>query len=305
MLTVVFSTLNGARTLPRMLTSLERVKAPPGDWALVAVDNGSTDDTYAILESFRQRLPLEIVREPRPGKNRALNVARPSWRGDLIVFTDDDIEGDPGWLVALRAAADAQRDYSIFGGMIRPIWPRAPDRWILEWVDLAVCYTVTDTGQPEGPVAANLVWGPNMAIRADALGAEIWFDEEVGPRGRDYAMGSETDLSLRLAAGGHRAWFCRQAIVGHLIRPEQMTRAWVLGRATRFGRGMYRRNLHSLAAPPPLLLGVPRYLVRMILEGWLRYLRAVPYPRARFAARWHLNYLLGCVQEARRHFRTS
>ena len=98
------------------------------------------------------------MREPRAGKNRALNTARPSWRGDLVVFTDDDIEADPEWLAALRAAADTHHAYSIFGGTVRPIWPRPPDRWIVEWVDLAVCYTVTDPAQPEGPVMPNLVW---------------------------------------------------------------------------------------------------------------------------------------------------
>ena len=268
MLTVAFATRNGARTLPRMLASLERLKAPRGDWGLVAVDNGSTDGTPAILEMFRSRLPLEIVREPRAGKNRALNAARPSWRGDLVVFTDDDIEADPEWLAALRAAADTHRAYSIFGGVVRPIWPRPPDPWIVEWVDLAVCYTVTDPAQAEGPVAANLVWGPNMAIRAEAFEPGIRFDEDVGPRGRDYAMGSETDLSLRLAAAGHQAWFCRQAIVGHLIRPEQMTRGLGAGACRPGSAGAC---LDAICVPwrrrRRCVLGVPRYLIRMLLAG--------------------------------------
>ena len=52
-----------------------------------------------------------------------------------------------------------------------------------------------------------------------------------------------------------------------------------------------------------LVLGVPRYLIRMLLAGGVRYLRVMPFPRQRFAARWELNYLLGSAREARRHFR--
>ena len=68
MLTVVFATSNGARTLPRMLASLERLKAPRGDWGLVAVDNGSTDATPAILEMFRTGSPSRSCASPGPGR---------------------------------------------------------------------------------------------------------------------------------------------------------------------------------------------------------------------------------------------
>jgi L-malate glycosyltransferase len=303
MLTVLLATRNGARTLAGLLGSLERLHAPPGGWKLVVADNGSTDETPVILDRFRPRLPLTVIREPRRGKNVALNAALAHLDGALAVFTDDDVLVDPGWLEALHRAADSRPDYSIFGGAIRPIWSRPPDPWILEWVDLAVTYTVTDPALPAGPIAPNLVWGPNMAIRASIFSAGFRFDEGVGPSGRDYAMGSETDLTLRLAAAGHRSWFCPEAVVGHLIRAEQMSRRWVLSRAERFGRGMYRRELIRMTSPPPLVFGVPRYLWRMLTARLGTYVLALPASaRARFEAGWELRYLLGCIREGRRHF---
>jgi len=309
MLTVLIATYNGATQLRQTLPSLERMTVPAGGWKLVVAENGSTDDTSAVLDAFRSRLPVTVVTEPRQGKNTALNAALGQVEGDLAVFTDDDIIADPGWLVALRRAADGHRDYAIFSGAIHPIWPWTPHPWILEWVDLEVCYTVTDPARGEGPVAPNLVWGPNMAIRADLFAAGVRFDEGVGPSGRDAPsgrdspMGSETELTLRLAAAGHRAWFCPDARVGHIIRGEQMSRQWILARATRFGRGMYRRQLTAMSSPPPLVFGIPRYLLRMLLTKVQRYVLALPMSaRARFHARWDLQYLIGCMREARRHF---
>src|SRR4051812_9217289 len=73
MITVLFSTFNGADTLPVMMESLTRLNPPPGGWKLVAVDNGSTDGSGDLLLSFSGRLPLTVLSEPAKGKNRALN----------------------------------------------------------------------------------------------------------------------------------------------------------------------------------------------------------------------------------------
>src|SRR5690606_12581375 len=75
MLTVLLSSHNGGDDLKRMLDGLMGCRAPRGGWRLVAVDNASTDGTGEILRSYADRLPLTILYEPQPGKNRALNRA--------------------------------------------------------------------------------------------------------------------------------------------------------------------------------------------------------------------------------------
>src|SRR5215471_5623735 len=102
MLTVLIATRNGAHTLPRCLAALGQLIAPVGGWKLIVVDNGSTDATREIVESFADRLPLTYLLEPRPGKNAALNAGLDHVEGDLVVFTDDDVLARPDWLVELR-----------------------------------------------------------------------------------------------------------------------------------------------------------------------------------------------------------
>jgi glycosyltransferase involved in cell wall biosynthesis len=104
----------------------------PGGWKLVIVDNNSEDGTSSVLAEFADRLPLLTLRERRAGKSRALNRAIPALEGDLVVATDDDVLPDPGWLAALRHAADTHPEATMFGGPVLPHWSRPPPSWLLK-----------------------------------------------------------------------------------------------------------------------------------------------------------------------------
>jgi hypothetical protein len=78
-----------------------------------------------------------------------------------------------------------------------------------------------------------------MAVRAEVLQSGFRFDESLGPRGSRYSQGDETDFLIRVASSGHRAWFCREAVVRHIIRPIQLTDRWVLEKAVHFARSEY------------------------------------------------------------------
>ncbi|WP_114395424.1 glycosyltransferase family 2 protein [Oleisolibacter albus] len=300
MLTVIFSSHNGARTLPRVLEAYTRLIAPRGGWRLIAVDNGSSDDTPAILSSFVGRLPLTLLREAGKGKNRALNRALPQAEGDLFVFTDDDAVPEPDWLLRLRAAADAHREHDIFGGAIRPFWPHDPPDWMARFkLPLNVLYAVTQ--EQEGPCAASLVWGPNMAIRAAVFRQGHRFDDTVGPDGTPaYAMGSETEFNTRLERAGHRAWFVADALVHHMIRPEQMDEGWILGRAYRHGRGI-RRFDPDRGGGGPMIGALPLAVAARLAfyRAAAPLVRPLPPSRKRFWMLWREQWYRGLADSYR------
>jgi len=298
MLTVLMATRNGARILASVLESFSQLDSPASGWKLIVADNGSTDQTRQIIESFRSRLPLLYCPEPRQGKNFALNTGLDLAEGDLIVFTDDDVFPRRDWLVRLREAADAQPAYAIFGGAVVPRWETAPPAWI-RWVEAGPVYTLTDPALPEGPVVPDLIFGPNMAIRAAVFEKGVRFDTSIGPSGAQYAMGSETEFTLRLASMGYKSWHVRGAVVEHFIRASQLKRSWVLRRAIRYGRGQYR--LHESKRNTRLLLGVPRYILHQIgtqgIELAKAYLRL--NPEQIFRTWWKFNFTRGKLMEAR------
>jgi len=299
-LSVLFSTFNGAATLPPMLDALEALEPPPGGWKLIAVDNGSTDASAALLRERLARLPLTVVTEPRRGKNVGLNAGLGAVEGDLVVLTDDDVIAPRDWLVAFRRLADAQPDFDIFGGAIRPRWPAPPPDWILRCAPKGhFAWTEFETG----PIEPRAIWGPNMAIRRAALGDHRFY-EGIGPNGAaGYATGSEIELVLRLAAAGSRCWHAEDIVVEHVIEPRQLTAEWLLQRSYNQARGEARLGvLHGGGRPvDPPLRRIGRYarafaaLARCSLSGG---------PGERFAAARQFAVLRGDRDERRAQARS-
>jgi glycosyltransferase involved in cell wall biosynthesis len=300
MLTVLIATRNRAKVLTDVLESYCRLEQPSGGWKLIVADNGSTDNTHAVVASFHGRLPIDSIVESKLGKNHALNTALKLAEGDLVVFADDDAFPHPDWLIRLREAADAHPEYAMFGGAVVPRWEVAPPGWI-EWLNQGPVFTLTDSAQADGPIAPNLVFGPNMAIRASIFQAGVQFDPSIGPRGSSYPMGSETELLLRLGREGYGAWYVSGAVVEHLIRQEQLNKSWVMQRAIRYGRGHYRLFGADGTFAGRLWMGVPRHLFRDIPKAGVFAIWAWICRRREtlFRSRWDFNFLRGQAIEAR------
>lgn len=279
-----------------MLAALRSTLPPTSGWEIIAVDNGCTDRSAEILQSAAALLPLRYLSHPARGKNRALNAAVELAKGDLLVFTDDDVLPDANWLRQLEHAASAMPEYDILGGSIRPHWPKPPAPWILEEVPLGMTYALTDPQLPRGDIYPGLIWGPNMLVRRIVFDAGLRFNESVGPAAGQYTMGSETEFNLRAHAAGHRCGFEPNAVVSHMIRANQMERSWVLARAYRYGRNVWNEELSSSpSSTVPKLLGVPRWRFRKYLDhSWsslAHHLRG--QPEAAFRHDWELNFLRG------------
>ncbi|MBV9654969.1 MAG: glycosyltransferase family 2 protein [Acetobacteraceae bacterium] len=236
MITVLFATRDRSESVDRMLQSLLALTPPDGGWKLVVVDNGSRDDTLAVLERYAGTLPLTVLSEPAAGKNRALNRAIAHLEGDLTVLTDDDIIPEPDWLVQLQRAAASHPAASVFAGTVMPLWPgRLPAYLSERAVNYSILYAQNE--QPTGACKPATVFGPNMAVRTAVFRNGFSFSEDVGPNNaqRAYVMGGETDFAAKLHDAGHQAWFVAESRVGHMVRPDQLTESWILRRYYLYG----------------------------------------------------------------------
>tara|TARA_R110001599_G_scaffold353742_1_gene596027 strand:- start:10737 stop:11672 length:936 start_codon:yes stop_codon:yes gene_type:complete len=300
MLTVLIATYNGSATLERSLENFTQVSNPKGGYKLVVVDNASTDNTPDILRSYETRLPLAWLRIERQGKNVALNAGLVHAEGDLIVFTDDDTLVQKDWLVKLRGIADQHPEVAMWGGVIKPVWPRPPEPWILDHVPLGAVYALTDTAQVTGAISPDMLWGPNMAVRAQVFHEGHRFNEDIGPAAGQYTMGSEVEFTCRMAEAGFSSWFFRDAVVRHMIRPNQLDREWVIKRAYRFGKLKYFRKRSEPIYQSKLYKGVPRWmylsLVKDYFKSWVHTLTG--NQASKFIADWDLQYHLGYISAA-------
>jgi glycosyltransferase involved in cell wall biosynthesis len=108
-LSVILPCYNAASTISIQLEALTRQQWS-GWWEVIVVNNGSTDDSMAIVESYRDRLPsLHIVNaydpsRPRLGVPHSYNTGIKAAIGDAFLFCEADDEVGAGWLGAMAEA---------------------------------------------------------------------------------------------------------------------------------------------------------------------------------------------------------
>lgn len=88
---------NEARTLPKILEKLAAFAIPGAETELVIVDDGSTDGSRPILESFEKTSPNVhlFFHGKNMGKGAAIRTALAQATGDVAVIQDADLEYDP------------------------------------------------------------------------------------------------------------------------------------------------------------------------------------------------------------------
>ena len=123
-ITVGIITRNRASDLKHALESLTRQLRSPDE--VVLVDNGSTDDTKAVVESFNGRLPVKYLHLADASIPLARNMVVEHATQEIIAFTDDDCGIPPEWLGSIERGFLRAKNIGIVGGWIEH-WPAERD----------------------------------------------------------------------------------------------------------------------------------------------------------------------------------
>lgn len=199
-LSVILSTRNHAGLLCQFLESVTACDTPD-TWELIVVDNGSTDETESVILTFRDRLPVVYCYQGVPGKGISINKGLRRARGEIILFTDDDVCPHRNWLIGHVNAMKKNPSMNIIGGRI------VVDRSALPgWLDRSsnlrgMLVSEHDLGDAARPYTApEFPFGPNMSVRRSALAglARPW-PEDIGP-GRLVFLGDEIVFAVRISA---------------------------------------------------------------------------------------------------------
>ena len=90
---------NEARTIAEVI---DRVSQLPFEKQLIVIDDGSTDETPAILERLSEgRDDLVVIRQENRGKGAAIRAGIPRIEGEIVVIQDADMEYDPAEVPSL------------------------------------------------------------------------------------------------------------------------------------------------------------------------------------------------------------
>jgi len=107
-ISAILTTRNRASLLPIVLEGLKRQCLPSEYFEIVAIDDGSSDETAVILDRARAELPLRVLRQNHAGLAAAKNLGIFGSRAPIVVFLDDDDVADPR---LLRAHVLAHKKY--------------------------------------------------------------------------------------------------------------------------------------------------------------------------------------------------
>lgn len=244
--TVVVATAGRPGPLGECLAALGRDGSSHTRDVLV-VDNAPDPQTRAVAEDAGARwLP-----EPRPGKSHALNTGTAAARGEVVLFTDDDVVVHPGWTDALLAAV-CQPGVGAAGGRLLPRWLSPAPSWLHG--PHAVHLTLVD----HGPVPRRLdppafPCGASLAVPATVLSAlSPPFDVRLGPRPGLKLGHEEVHLVERVRALGLTVVHTPDAVAEHCIDPARVDRARLRRLVFQSGVGASRRRRLLGSQPGPL-----------------------------------------------------
>ncbi|MCP4668129.1 MAG: glycosyltransferase, partial [Deltaproteobacteria bacterium] len=255
-------------TIARCLESLSGLDHP--SYEVIVVDDGSTDGTAAICESFEG---ARVMRLDNGGPSRARNAGLEAARASLVAFTDSDCVVDKGWLKELEKGFTGPDVAGVGGDQKSPDDETELGQGIQEMfkmLGIVTYYMKTDT------ITAETEHNPscNAAYRKAVLEEVGGFDETLWP-------GEDVDLDLRIRRQGYKLVYNPAALVGH-YRPRtyrgfaRMMRRYGASAWHLFKRYGFFRILHY--EPLAAVLGLAFLAAMLVWEPMLWLLLPLTWP---------------------------
>jgi GT2 family glycosyltransferase len=268
---VVIATYNRAALLDECLAHLGTQRFSAGDEVIV-VDNGSTDETAAVVARHQATFaaPLQLIHESRPGKSRAIARALAVASGDVLAFTDDDVNVDARWLDAVRDAM-TDPEIALLGGPVVPRWAPTVPRWIRRARDryprLGAPIGVLDYGDQPAELGSRCAIAGNLAVRRTVFTEVGGFPSHLGKLRGTLLSGEDHELCRRVQAAGYRAMYVPGALVHHWVPADRARASYFLN--WFFWSGITHSIMDSETGAPTgrAIVGLPLYLIRRAALG--------------------------------------
>lgn len=218
-ISVIVCTRDRPQSLERCLASLAQLDYPV--YEVIVVDNAPRDNLTARIVA---QTSCRYLREDRPGLDHARNRGAAEAKYDLLAYTDDDVQVDPGWL---RGLASAFADPTVMAatGLVLPLELETQAQRLFEQ------YSGMGKGeqsrifrreqmQPWELIAVHHAGvGANMAFRRRLFETIGGFDPALDV-GAPAGGGGDLDLFHRALIAGLTLRYEPAAVVRHRHRPD-------------------------------------------------------------------------------------
>jgi len=119
-ISVIIPTYNRAKFLKKNLPSLINQRYPKTKFEILICDDGSNDQTKAVVEKFAAKTHLPCLRylsQTNQGPAVARNLGIKQAKGKIIAFTDDDCRPDHNWLAQIEKSFQENPTIAGVGGV--------------------------------------------------------------------------------------------------------------------------------------------------------------------------------------------
>lgn len=205
-ISIVIPCYNGGETLHDTLDAIARQQCDK-EWEVVISDNGSTDNSRLIAQSFIDKIPvLRIIdSSAEPGQPFALNNGIENATGKSIILCDADDVPCAGWLAAMGEA--------------------------LTQHDIVACRMDTKTLNPQWATAARknsqshglqkVSYPPYLHHAAGAtLGINKKLHGQLGGFDSEFPCLHDTDFCFKAQIAGYQIKFVDKAVICYRYRDD-------------------------------------------------------------------------------------
>lgn len=228
---VIIPVYNGAAVIERCLDALAAQTISPRRYEIVVVDDGSRDQTPALVRAWAARRPavtLRLATQENAGPASARNHGARLAQAPLLLFTDADCIPAPGWIAAFLGAFASADPPSAAMGAYRSA-QRTPAARFAQ-MEFEERYALMAQH-----ASIDFVATYSAAYQGDVFLAAGGFDSAFRT-----ANNEDTELAYRLSAQGKRMVFVPDAIVEH-----EHDATWRSYWRTKMGRGYWRAVVYQ------------------------------------------------------------
>jgi glycosyltransferase involved in cell wall biosynthesis len=234
---IIIVTRDRADDLRKTLEAMSRIQIPTGfKVELLIIDNCSSDNTSDVVHFCKiPGVPVRCIHEKLPGLSNGRNRGLAEAKGEVLLFTDDDVRPPAGWLGGMSEPILSGKADAVAGGvklapnLLRPWMSPMHRAWLAssEWLERE---------KPQSMV------GANMAFSKRVLEKVPGFDPELGAGA--LGSGEESLFSAQLIAAGYRIADRIDLCVEHHFQSSRLKRSYWLNAAENQGHSHAYRGHH-------------------------------------------------------------
>ena len=248
-------------------------------YEVIVVDNNSKDATRQTVEAYIPRFSarelsgkcvgLRYFFEPTQGKAYALNHGIKEAKGEIMVFTDDDVLVDKNWILETVRCFDRYNCDGV-GGRVLPVYPDNTPDWIKredpnKMSGIVVVYDYGAETKKYEKLMDEFI-GANYAFKGEVFDDCGLFRAEFSKS--KVPVGEDREFIDRLIKNNKILYYCGEAVIRH---PVDVSRArfknvarWnmALGRSAALREQEQDREFKYL-------FGVPQYLFCGVVTDFL------------------------------------